>query len=75
MRCKCCNKRLSDFESTRKVEGTSEYLDMCNSCFNSSGLAAIVPIQERADLRTIEDDESDIDSVKEAYHAAWAERE
>lgn len=57
MRCKC-NKVLSDFEATRKVAGTNEYLDMCNKCFHASGLAAILPIQERADLRT-EDDDAD----------------
>lgn len=59
MRCKCCNKPLSDFEATRKVAGTSEYLDMCNSCFKESGLGKILPIQERPDLRTEEDEDNE----------------
>lgn len=55
-RCRACNKILSDFESTRKVAGTSEYIDLCNRCFASSGLTSLLPITERADLRTEGDD-------------------
>ena len=33
MRCYCCDKILSDFESTRKSVNTGEYLDMCNKCY------------------------------------------
>lgn len=32
MRCQCCNKMLSDFESTRKNAKSGEYMDMCNEC-------------------------------------------
>jgi hypothetical protein len=35
MRCTCCNRNLSDFESTRKNRTTGEYLDMCNQCYSS----------------------------------------
>ena len=35
MRCYCCNKILSDFESTRKSASTGEYLDMCNKCYST----------------------------------------
>lgn len=35
MRCICCNKNLSDKESTRRAVNTGEYLDMCNGCFAS----------------------------------------
>lgn len=55
MRCKACNKGLSDFESTRKVKDTSEYLDLCNKCYKESGLSSILTIQERPDLATEED--------------------
>lgn len=34
MRCNCCNKLLSDFESTRKNAVTGEYMDMCNECLS-----------------------------------------
>ena len=33
MRCVCCNKNLSDKESTRKGVTTGDYLDMCDGCF------------------------------------------
>lgn len=35
MRCRCCDKRLSDFEATRKHINTGEYLDMCNKCYST----------------------------------------
>lgn len=57
-RCVACNKLLSDFESTRKIEredGTSDYPDLCNKCFKSSELAEYVPIVERSDLQHEED--------------------
>lgn len=33
MRCVCCDKLLTDFESSRKSINTGEYLDMCTDCF------------------------------------------
>ena len=33
MRCTCCNAVLNDFEATRKVVSTQEYLDCCNACY------------------------------------------
>lgn len=33
MRCICCNKLLTDFESSRKSLNTGEYLDMCTDCY------------------------------------------
>ena len=35
MRCRACDKNLSDFESTRKNETTEEYEDLCNDCYGS----------------------------------------
>jgi len=32
MRCRCCDKNLSDYESTIKSSITNEYLDTCISC-------------------------------------------
>lgn len=33
MRCVTCNKLLNDYESTRKVANTGQYLDMCQDCY------------------------------------------
>ena len=35
MRCICCNKNLSDRESTRKGVNSGSYLDMCDGCFST----------------------------------------
>ncbi len=32
MRCCCCNRNLSDYESALKSATTGDYLDMCKKC-------------------------------------------
>ena len=59
-RCVCCNKRLSSFELTRKNE-RGEYLDMCNECFNISGVKDLITVQERVDLAGIDDFEDEFE--------------
>lgn len=48
MRCYCCDKLLSDFESTRKSVNTGEYLDMCNKCYST--IKEDLHAEERYDL-------------------------
>lgn len=48
MRCYCCDKLLSDFESTRKSVTTGEYLDMCNKCYST--IKDELHAEERYDL-------------------------
>ena len=55
MRCRCCDKRLSEFESTRKSINTGEYLDMCNTCYNT--ISNQVLSYERYDLYDEQEDE------------------
>ncbi len=47
MRCLCCNRSLSDYESTIKHSETSDYLDMCMPCIQEVGLDFV----DREDLR------------------------
>lgn len=35
MRCKACNKALSDYESTRKSDVSKEFIDLCNGCYST----------------------------------------
>lgn len=49
MRCYCCNRVLSDYESTRKSATTGGYLDMCNKCVKSSGIS----YEDRPDLEDV----------------------
>jgi hypothetical protein len=48
MRCYCCDKILSDFESTRKSIITGDYLDMCNKCYST--IKDELHAEERYDL-------------------------
>ena len=54
-RCRCCDKKLTPFELTRKDSVTKTYLDMCNVCFKASGLDKVLPVDIRNDLSSIED--------------------
>lgn len=62
MRCKACNRALSDFESTRKSTETGEFIDLCNWCYGCISKEA--PMYEREDLRDEEiinpDEDSDL---------------
>ena len=55
MRCLACDRNLTDFESTRKHTDTSEYLDLCNKCYNEIQADVEIITEERLDL-THEDD-------------------
>jgi hypothetical protein len=70
MRCRCCDKKLSDFEATRKSIHTGEYLDMCNKCYNT--ISNQVLSYERYDLYDDEDEDTpeqlDMDYVANNYH-------
>jgi hypothetical protein len=57
MRCYCCDKRLSDYESTQRHAETNEFLDMCSKCL--TGL--LIPIRGRHDLSKTEEYEDDLD--------------
>lgn len=51
MKCKSCDEVLTDWEATRKVENTGEYLELCNQCFDDDVLTI-----DRSDLMHIEDE-------------------
>ena len=53
MRCKACDKKLSDFESTRRYANTDEFIDLCNHCFST--IEEDVEYSEREDLLEYED--------------------
>ncbi len=48
MRCKACDVLLTNFEATRKIRGTHEYLDLCNACFKP--VSSSMDVEERQDL-------------------------
>lgn len=54
MRCKACNTSLNDFEATRKSKESGEFIDLCNSCYNSVSFE--INALERYDLMHCDDD-------------------
>ena len=50
MRCGCCNKRLSDYESTLKHAVTGAYLDTCLGCLSEIAHEVPMPVKARKDL-------------------------
>lgn len=50
MRCGICDTLLTDFEATRRVQGSRQYIDLCNPCFKS--IDTHLPVVERKDLMT-----------------------
>ena len=57
MRCSCCNKNLSDYESTMRHAITGEFLDTCVRCLD--GLD--IPTQGREDLSPYESFDQDME--------------
>jgi hypothetical protein len=59
MRCICCDRNLSDYESTLRHAETLEFLDTCNKCL--AGLN--IPTIGRSDLdkciNYLEDDDDE----------------
>ena len=50
MKCVCCNKNLSDFESTRRHALTNAFLDMCKSCLSEVQRLSPLATKDRMDL-------------------------
>lgn len=53
MRCKACDKLLSDYEATRKSSVTGEFIDMCNACYKE--IKDDVQVVENTDLISLQD--------------------
>lgn len=41
MRCYCCNRVLSDYESTLKSSKSGDYLDTCSKCLEGLGIETV----------------------------------
>lgn len=60
MRCVCCNKNLSDYESTKK-DTHGEYIDMCTHC---DSLIDDIALQgDEDDVLPIDEDNDDHDDI------------
>lgn len=66
MRCQCCNKALSDYESVLKHPLTKEYLDICLVCLTDIPIAPLtpanVPLQHGEEMVELESEDEDEDA-------------
>lgn len=62
MRCQCCNRNLSDYESCLKHPTTGEYLDICTTCLQDIPIEPVEPINHTNNVGYIEDDDFDINA-------------
>ena len=60
MRCKACDKILSDYESTRRSIDSDEFIDLCNNCYSS--IKNDIQVSERFDLLDLQ---SEVDNSEE----------
>jgi hypothetical protein len=59
MHCSCCDRLLTEFESTRRNANTFQFIDLCKVCFED--VKPFVPTIDRADLITEQDLDEDLD--------------
>jgi hypothetical protein len=68
MRCYCCNRNLSDYESTLKSATTGEYLDTCKKCLEDLNIP-VLKNQHDSYASDVEDEdfveENDEDTTEE----------
>lgn len=60
MRCQCCNKNLTDFESVLRHPVTMEFLDICSKCLKDIPINPVEPASEIDDV--------DYDDIEELFY-------
>ena len=72
MRCFCCDKRLSDYETTLKHAVTGEYLDTCLDCLSDIAHDVPLPVKARKDLIADMDIHEDVDELTEQEYNKYS---
>lgn len=72
MRCSCCNKRLSDYETTLKHAVTGEYLDTCLDCLSDIAHDVPLPVKVRKDLIADMDIHEEVDELTEQEYNKYS---
>ena len=72
MRCTCCNKRLSDYETTLKHAVTGEYLDTCLDCLSDIAHDVPLPVKARKDLIADMDIHEEVDELTEQEYNRYS---
>jgi hypothetical protein len=72
MRCTCCNKRLSDYESTLKHAETGAYLDTCMDCLSEIAYDVPMLVKDRKDLIASMDNQEELDSLSDIEYNKYS---
>ena len=72
MRCTCCNKRLSDYESTLKHAETGHYLDTCMDCLSEIAYDVPMLVKDRKDLIASMDNQEELDSLSDMEYNKYS---
>lgn len=72
MRCSCCNKRLSDYETTLKHAETGSYLDTCLDCLSEIAHDVPMPVKARKDLIPDMDIDREVDELTEVEYNRYS---
>lgn len=72
MRCFCCDKRLSDYETTLKHAVTGEYLDTCLDCLSDIAHDVPLPVKARKDLIADMDIHEEVDELTEQEYNKYS---
>jgi hypothetical protein len=72
MRCGCCNKRLSDYESTLKHAETGHYLDTCMDCLSEIAYDVPMLVKDRKDLIASMDNQEELDSLTDMEYNKYS---
>ena len=67
MRCKACDKIMTDYELTKKFSGSGEFVDLCNECSRflvdddlvAMGNLNYAHIYDLEDMHYVEDEQLD----------------
>lgn len=62
MRCVCCNRNLSDHESTLKHPITAEYLDICTTCLKDIPITPVPGATSQSEKAPESDDEFSLET-------------
>lgn len=71
MRCKACDKMMSDYEATRKDKLTGDFLDLCGQC-NQASTQAYSDFESTVDI-AVDFGTEDVYDLKSRYRVAYDE--
>jgi len=70
MKCQCCDRILTDYESTRKHAVTGTFIDLCQQCFKAVQADSHLPTKDRKDLISSDDIDDSAETEEDDCHVS-----